>query len=141
MNGLSITTYHTFHYDVSSYGWDWGPVLMTVGPWRTISLHSYESRITDVRVRTEVTKAFDVTILISVESDAIEGYVDITVNDSNKKSLRKEASLLKDGKTLVKFIGSKDEFDLWYPVGHGKQCLYTVEVRLSDGVRYVFTAV
>jgi beta-mannosidase len=30
------------------YGWDWGPVLLTAGPWKPVSLHKYAVRIDEV---------------------------------------------------------------------------------------------
>ncbi|GJJ07590.1 hypothetical protein Clacol_001793 [Clathrus columnatus] len=115
-----------------NYGWDWGPVLMTVGPWRPIRIHSYTSRMTDLKVSTDVTESLDVTILVSVETDASEGNIDITIKDPKGTPVQNEISSLKDGKAVVKFTGTKDQFDLWYPIGYGKQPLYTVQVQFSD---------
>ncbi|GEM09700.1 beta-mannosidase, glycoside hydrolase family 2 protein [Rhodotorula toruloides] len=36
------------------YGWDWGPTLMTAGPWRPVRLEVYRSRIVDLRSTGEV---------------------------------------------------------------------------------------
>lgn len=33
-----------------NYGWDWGPVLMTAGPWRAIRLEAFTARIRDMSV-------------------------------------------------------------------------------------------
>src|SRR5581483_7982302 len=36
------------------YGWDWGPVLLTTGPWRAIRLEAWEARIADLDCPSEV---------------------------------------------------------------------------------------
>ena len=30
------------------WGWDWGPILLTCGPWKPISIETYTSRLEDV---------------------------------------------------------------------------------------------
>jgi beta-mannosidase len=45
----------------------------------------------------------------------------------------------KDGRGVVQFELAKGEVDLWYPVGYGKQVLYTVEVQVADQVSNIFT--
>lgn len=37
-------------------GWDWGPVLMTAGPWRPVRLEINETRISDLWAQIDVSK-------------------------------------------------------------------------------------
>lgn len=38
------------------WGWDWGPVLMTAGPWRPVRLEINETRISDLWAQIDVSK-------------------------------------------------------------------------------------
>ncbi|KAI0068656.1 glycoside hydrolase family 2 protein [Artomyces pyxidatus] len=116
-----------------SYGWDWGPVLMTVGPWRPISLHVYQTRITDFRVASVVDEnlAVDVDVSISLSSDAGATAV-VSLHKPSGYVLYDSKVTLSNGEGQIKFHLNKSEVELWYPVGHGKQPLYQVEIRVYD---------
>ena len=36
------------------YGWDWGPTLITAGPWRPVYLQAYTARVEDIYCPSEV---------------------------------------------------------------------------------------
>lgn len=62
------------------WGWDWGPVLMTAGPWRPVHLEVYHARISDVRVDYAVANdlsAVNGTISAQVKGSA--GTIAVTV--------------------------------------------------------------
>ena len=44
------------------YGWDWGPVLLTSGPWKPVTLQAYSHRIADLH--TPVTWRMDDSVAI-----------------------------------------------------------------------------
>ncbi|ELU41403.1 glycoside hydrolase family 2 protein [Rhizoctonia solani AG-1 IA] len=97
-----------------TYGWDWGPVLRTIGPWRPIKLETYAVRLSDVRVQGDLSA---LVVLKSSAGAVIKKAADLTV---------------KGGQSIAEFELAKGEVDLWYPVGYGKQALYTVEVEVTD---------
>lgn len=113
-----------------------GPILMTVGPWQPITLETYTARITDLDIRAIVSEdlsaKLDVTFSLSehagktakVALKNLEGA--LLIGQSNIKITSTE--------TQVHFGLSPETFDLWYPVGYGKQPLYTVEVQVTDSV-------
>jgi beta-mannosidase len=108
---------------------------MTTGPWRPISLQTYDVRITDLRVQTEVPESLDVAIKVSVEVSSPTSQTVVALKDQKGKIVRQSDLLkVKDGKAEVVFSGSKGEFDLWYPVGYGKQPMYTVEAQAINKV-------
>ena len=122
---------------MTSYGWDWGPILMTVGPWKPISLHAYDMRIVDVDIRCRVSETLDAEAIVNVElSENITGLISITFNDANGTLVRRhDGTTVKSGRSSVLFNFSAGEVDLWYPVHYGKQPLYTAEVQIKDVVR------
>jgi len=107
---------------------------MTTGPWRPIFLHTYKSRITDLRVRADVSESLDTVINVSLAFSSSGGAASIALKDHAGKVVKQADARLEDGKAQVEFRGAKGEFDLWYPVGYGKQPIYTVEVRVADEV-------
>ena len=124
-----------------SYGWDWGPILMTAGPWRPISLHTYNTRITDLRIQAEVSESLDANIKVSLKVSSLTGQTAIALKDQTGLVVRKSDSLnIRDGETEVDFKGAKGDFDLWYPVGYGKQPIYTVQVQVTDEVRIMINS-
>lgn len=111
---------------------------MTVGPWRPISLHVYQTRITDFRVASVVDEnlAVDVDVSISLSSDAGATAV-VSLHKPSGYVLYDSKVTLSNGEGQIKFHLNKSEVELWYPVGHGKQPLYQVEIRVYDKVRRI----
>ncbi|TFK28781.1 beta-mannosidase [Coprinopsis marcescibilis] len=117
-----------------NYGWDWGPVLMTVGPWKPISLQTYSTRIEEIDVRTEVSEDFAVqfTARIGV-SHSVDGSLRVELRNPAGEIQRSDPvpfSGYNVGQHSISF--APGEVDLWYPVGYGSQPLYTVQVTLLD---------
>ncbi|KAL0950040.1 hypothetical protein HGRIS_010048 [Hohenbuehelia grisea] len=122
-----------------NYGWDWGPILMTVGPWKPISLHTYNARIVDVRIRSTV--AEDLSISLSVDVEVDSRLPDITCTVSTELgNLNKEFGstytiqriAINNGFGHVEYRYPPGHVELWYPVGYGNQPLYNIGVRLLD---------
>ncbi|KAG8705027.1 hypothetical protein FRC08_001891 [Ceratobasidium sp. 394] len=117
-----------------TYGWDWGPILRTIGPWRPITLETYAIRLSDVRVRQDVKE--DLSAELSVEFEVSEKTSDLSaavVLKSSAGTVVKTADAkIKDGRAVAEFKLAKGDVELWYPVGYGKQALYTVDIQVSD---------
>lgn len=109
------------------WGWDWGPTLLTCGPWRPINLEVYESWISDLWFDIDVDKSLKkatVTTHASTEGKASKVRFDISLNGTLVAS-------------QVVNAGSSNTFtisdpELWYPVRYGKQPLYTVTATLEE---------
>ncbi|CUA77413.1 beta-mannosidase [Rhizoctonia solani] len=118
-----------------TYGWDWGPVLRTIGPWRPITLDTYSVRLSDVRVRQDVKEDLSAKLTVDLEvSDKSSDLSASVVLKSPTGTVIKRSSevIIKSGQGTVDFELAKGEFDLWYPVGYGKQALHTIEVQVAD---------
>ncbi|PCH41492.1 glycoside hydrolase family 2 protein [Wolfiporia cocos MD-104 SS10] len=117
-----------------NYGWDWGPILMTVGPWKPIKLETYQARITDVDVRARVSEdlsaVLDVTFSLSRDNHSIAS-VNLRGPDNSLVSGQNSIKIF-HSEAKARFKMSAGTYDLWYPVGYGKQPLYTVEIKVAD---------
>ncbi|KAI1109745.1 beta-mannosidase [Nemania sp. NC0429] len=111
------------------WGWDWGPTLLSCGPWRPIHLEIYESRLSDLWCDIDVDKSLKgatVVVHAPVEGKASKLRLDISLGESPV------ASQEIDGDSSATFRISDPE--LWYPVRYGKQPLYTVKATVvHDG--------
>ncbi|KZL79027.1 glycosyl hydrolase family 2 [Colletotrichum incanum] len=114
------------------WGWDWGPTLLTCGPWRPINLEIYDSRLSDLY--------FDTTVDDALKSAKVVAHA---TTEGKASKVRFDVSL--DGKSLVsETVEAKADANtsatfqiqdpaLWYPVRYGKQPLYTVTATLLSG--------
>ena len=110
------------------WGWDWGPVLMTAGPWKPVCLEVYNARVDDLRV--DYTVADDLSSVKGTVSSQVEGPADtvaVTVELAGQKVYEGTAQV-QDGKAKTDFSITKPS--LWYPHSYGKQTQYTVRANL-----------
>jgi beta-mannosidase len=111
------------------WGWDWGPILNTCGPWREIRLETYQARIEDLRVDYELNdslKSVQGTISARIEGSAQE--VTFAVYDGDKMTFR-ESATISNGVAKVEFHVNSPK--LWFPYGYGGQPLYRVTATVS----------
>ncbi|KAF2148418.1 glycoside hydrolase family 2 protein [Myriangium duriaei CBS 260.36] len=112
------------------WGWDWGPVLMTCGPWRQVRLETYHIRISDIRVDYQVSsslKSVSGSILVQLEGEAAETvYIYAVTVNGGQPVFQGSADVSSNGTAQVDF--HINDPDLWYPHGYGKQTLYDVVV-------------
>ncbi|KAK2018512.1 family 2 glycosyl hydrolase [Colletotrichum eremochloae] len=114
------------------WGWDWGPTLLTCGPWRPINLEIYESRISDLYFETTVEnslKSAKVVAYATTEGSATKVRFDVSLDGKSLASETVEAKA--DAGTSATF--QIQDPALWYPVRYGKQPLYTVTATLLSG--------
>ncbi|GAA5888127.1 hypothetical protein JCM6882_000290 [Rhodosporidiobolus microsporus] len=119
-----------------NYGWDWGPVLMTAGPYRPVRLEVYQSRIFDFWPRATVSDKLDSTLSLSWQIDAPSQLlnslsVHARIARPDGTPLRK-VSLAASEQPGHEWKFEDDEVELWWTNGLGKQPLYQVEVELVD---------
>jgi beta-mannosidase len=112
------------------WGWDWGPILNTCGPWREVRLETYQARVEDVRVDYKLDdglKSVQGTISAVVEGSSAKS-VTFKVQDGDKQVF-KETAKVNDGFAKVEFHVNNPK--LWYPHGYGEQPLYQVTATVS----------
>jgi beta-mannosidase len=115
------------------YGWDWGPILMTCGPYREVRLKSYASLVHDVFADPHVSDDLQ-SAKLQVSWDAIldrEVEVQVNVSSPSGASFTSSSSLAAGDKTGKVAIDVPNP-DLWYPIGHGQQIFYQVDVQVKD---------
>ncbi|QFZ23039.1 glycoside hydrolase family 2 protein [Saccharothrix syringae] len=109
-----------------SFGWDWGPDLQTAGIWKPVRLERWATaRLAAVRplvtvvdgtgrveVHVEVDRADDAELTAVATVGGVEGTARV------------------DGTTAVVTVEVPD-VELWWPVGHGAQPLYDLDVVLK----------
>jgi beta-mannosidase len=112
------------------YGWDWGPVLMTCGPYKEVRLESYAKAISDVFVdpvlNDDLTKA-TVNVNVTALGEAAGGVSEVTIESPSGKKYSGSCSF-EEGKAQIEV----DNPELWYVRGHGPQNRYNVSVQLKD---------
>lgn len=111
---------------------------MTVGPWKPIYLETYQLRISDVDIRTKVSEKLDakvdVHITLSAARPAVAS-VKIKAPDGTLV-IGQESMKITDPHVVAQFTLSAGAFELWYPVGYGKQPIYTAEIIIATEVSH-----
>ncbi|KAL2828378.1 beta-mannosidase B [Aspergillus pseudoustus] len=115
------------------WGWDWGPVLMTAGPFRPVRLEVSFAYIDFARVDYELSDSLDGvrgTVLADVKGATDEVLLSLRYNGDEVYTQKATAAV--NGATTLDF--KLDNVKLWYPSGYGEQPLYDVIVSaLKDG--------
>lgn len=120
------------------YGWDWGPALLTCGPWRPINLELYTSRIADLCFSVEIDdslKSAKVVAKAEIECEAVDLLFEIVFEG---KVVGAETVRVENGIASACFL--KENPALWYPAGYGKQPLYVLKATLLSGRERLDTA-
>ncbi|NUT24425.1 MAG: glycoside hydrolase family 2 protein [Streptomyces sp.] len=112
-----------------SFGWDWGPTLVTAGIWRPVRLeHWSTARIARVRPLVTVEQGTGtVELAVDVERTRVEAPLAV---EATVGGVRARAEL--DGASGVVRLEVPD-VGLWWPRGYGEQPLYDVELTLLHG--------
>ncbi|TAQ86202.1 hypothetical protein B7494_g5494 [Chlorociboria aeruginascens] len=114
------------------WGWDWGPTLMTCGPWRPVNLEVFSSRVSDLYFTSNVDQSLRSAQFVAkadIEGDASEVKFDISLDG---KDVVSETVKVSEGHAMHSFKISGPA--LWFPIRYGKQPLYTIKATLlHDG--------
>jgi beta-mannosidase len=113
-----------------NYGWDWGPVFITCGIWRTIELLAFDTaRLTGVEVLQDHSTPGQVTLTVKPEVQALgDAPLQARVSASLGGALVAEATVSAADEARLTISDPQ----LWWPNNLGAQPLYQVQVTLLD---------
>ena len=122
------------------YGWDWGPCLLTAGPWRPVRLEAASARIVDVDCPVEVagdlgsaTLSIHATVEVDQAADG-DGALGLRLRLIDPRGAvvdQVEAPVEGTREAAHRFVVPDPE--LWWPNGYGAQPLYRLETTLVRG--------
>ncbi|TNY18858.1 beta-mannosidase [Rhodotorula diobovata] len=118
------------------YGWDWGPCVVTAGPYRPVRLEVYRSRIIDFWPRAHVSDSLEASLSLSwtVSDDTLPGLAAAARLVSPRGVALRKTSF--EGAACagehVWRLDGEGEVELWWAAGMGEQPLYEVAVDLVD---------
>lgn len=123
-----------------SFGWDWGIDVAGAGIWKPIGLDSWSgARVASVRPLVDVTAKPEghdgvLTAHVAIEradhDEAVPVSVTVTGPDGTALS---GSGTVPAGAAATAVAVTVPDVDRWWPVGHGGQPLYEVEVAAADG--------
>jgi beta-mannosidase len=114
------------------FGWDWGPCLLTSGPWKAIRRHGWQVRIGDVDCRTTLDVAAaraSLDIRVDVVAAPAGAVVEFELLDPEGR----RAGLVTTSADAAQGRLEIADARLWWPHGQGAQALYTLITRVVDG--------
>lgn len=116
-----------------NWGWDWGPRLMTAGPWRPVYLETYDSRIEDTFIEYVLDKDLQLCKgVVSARVDGRKGDQILLVLRSPDGELVFESRCTVGDNSLVQAEFVLQSPSLWYPHGYGAQPRYLLEASLLE---------
>ena len=116
-----------------SFGWDWGPRLVTSGIWRSINVNFWSNfKINDLYFKQNIIgdKAFveaNVEVLSLIENKNV--VVEISVDD---KKIFKDFVYLEKGTNKFTIPFTVEDIERWWPNGMGNQKLYDIRMKISN---------
>ena len=114
------------------FGWDWGPELLTSGPWRAVRRHSWSARIADVVCRTNVdVAARRATLQVAAEVQGAGAGLRCVVDLLDPEGRNVASRDLPAGQAQATL--EVTDAQLWWPRDLGEQPLYTLRVQLRSG--------
>ena len=126
------------------YGWDWGPTLMTAGPWRAVRLEAYQARIAELHAPGELSDDLGtatIHITVNVTGAVAGSQVRLELLDPQGKRVAAASAPLAGlnlagdtahaAASATASAAANHTFmfgspQLWWPNGYGAQPLYTL---------------
>ncbi|QAY69790.1 glycoside hydrolase family 2 protein [Xylanimonas protaetiae] len=127
-----------------SFGWDWGIDVAGAGIWKPVGIDAWSGvRIASVRPLVDVVTRPDgghdgvLTAHVEIERDDMtrgEVPVEVTLAEPEGGWALRVVGVVPAGESRATVTVGKEDVRRWWPVGHGEQPLYGVEVRAADAV-------
>ncbi|TLS22230.1 uncharacterized protein PpBr36_10055 [Pyricularia pennisetigena] len=113
------------------WGWDWGPIMLTCGPWKPVMLETYSVRIEDLGVAYALEDDLSgATVFVNLKTRGLlpgRGVsYEVLIDGDKVGGSTTSTNACGDGEMELVIRTPK----LWMPRGYGDQKLYSLEVRL-----------
>ncbi|KAI1751250.1 family 2 glycosyl hydrolase [Xylaria castorea] len=114
------------------WGWDWGPILITAGPWKPIYLEQYLCKVDDVWSECEVSEDLRTCSgrIVAKASEAGGQSITISLSLAGSVVFEKECTIDSKGIAETPFLITDPK--LWYPFTHGTQTRYELKAVLGS---------
>lgn len=116
------------------YGWDWGPVILSAGPWKPIRLHAWDAKISDIHSRIMLSAGLDaarVDVRVQIEAQAsAQLTAHVQLLDPLGTPVCEATGPVRDGVANLAYSVMSPQ--LWWPHTMGDQPLYTQHTTLLD---------
>ncbi|KAJ1337305.1 beta-mannosidase [Microdochium nivale] len=118
-----------------NWGWDWGPILMTAGPWRPVYIEEYQARVDDLWARYDLDA--DLRSCAGVLSARVDGItsendlVILTLSIENTLVFEKRCTIESSGIAEAAF--RIEDVKLWHVAGYGPQHRYRLSAKIIRG--------
>jgi beta-mannosidase len=115
------------------YGWDWGPSLVTCGPWKPVFIEIYSARLSGVNAVPKISPDLgSATIELRAEMDSVAVMEGFMVTGTVISPAGKEyTAVLSPLNGIYASTISIPSPELWYPRAHGPQNLYAITYTLT----------
>ena len=115
------------------YGWDWGPVLLTSGPWKPVRLQSYTRRIAEVHAPVQWNGDGSATVSVQTqlsgdEASSMNEVRHVLHGPDGRVMATCGVSDMAGSSTVAELTVAQPE--LWWPTGMGAQPLYRLVTEL-----------
>jgi len=115
------------------FGWDWGPELLTCGPWRAVRRHAWSVRVDELQCVSEIdleraSASLQVSARIEGELSGLDCRFRLRDPDGRCVAELSLPATAAHGRINV------EQARLWWPRGLGEQPLYTLELHVLAGV-------
>lgn len=124
------------------YGWDWGPLLLTCGPWRPARVEEDLVELANLKIdyhfeAGQVELKFEADILNNDDFEMVfrDTKVQVIVNDGDT-SYECITAVEQSGVNAVGTIYIENP-KLWWPINYGGQFLYDVQANLIENNRMI----
>jgi beta-mannosidase len=115
------------------WGWDWGPILMTCGPWKPVSIETWSCRLSSLGVQYELSQDLkSASMKVSVAWEGKATAITFTIFRKGKDEIVAEADVhisTSNHMGLAEATITVDSLELWWPQNYGRQSLYTIRAK------------
>lgn len=113
------------------WGWDWGPILMTCGIWKPISLETWTSELSNLDIHYDLSHDLNSALITAgVEWKGSIDSLTFTVTKKGSSVIEWSDTIYpqsEDRCGTASTFGIMKDIELWWPRGYGDQSMYTVQ--------------